>query len=206
MVNNPQWVQQQSQWSKTIANWIETGHGDAMMNLAIVLDAHAIAGNKSLLRRLRKDLMAQMANRSVTLAFFAQPALKFHTPLTLFGNIKSKQAGLDIKKGGIFPIVHGIRALALEQGISPTNTLERIEQLAKLKVLDEDTSANLTEALLLFFKLRIQQLFPAQQQQDYHVLKVDQLNHSQRDLLRHGLHVVKKFKQLLALHFNIRDY
>ncbi|GGB17908.1 DUF294 nucleotidyltransferase-like domain-containing protein [Agarivorans gilvus] len=206
MVNNPQWVQQQSQWSETIADWIETGHGDAMMNLAIVLDAHAIAGNKSLLRRLRKDLMAQMANRSVTLAFFAQPALKFHTPLTLFGNIKSKQAGLDIKKGGIFPIVHGIRALALEQAISPTNTLERIEQLAKLKVLDEDTAANLTEALLLFFKLRIQQLFPAESEQDYHVLKVDQLNHSQRDLLRHGLHVVKKFKQLLALHFNIRDY
>ncbi|WP_432463845.1 MULTISPECIES: DUF294 nucleotidyltransferase-like domain-containing protein [unclassified Agarivorans] len=206
MVNNPQWVQSQSQWSETIANWVEIGHGEAMMNIAIILDAHAIAGNKSLLRHMRKDLMAQMAKRSVTLAFFAQPALKFHTPLTLFGKIKSKHAGLDIKKGGIFPIVHGVRALALEQSVIPTNTLERIECLAQLKILEADMAANLTEALLLFFKLRIQQLFPIDEEHDYHTLKLEQLNHSQRDLLRHGLHVVKKFKQQLALHFNIRDY
>ncbi|WP_026959511.1 DUF294 nucleotidyltransferase-like domain-containing protein [Aliagarivorans taiwanensis] len=202
MVNNPAWVKSQSDWTSTLDSWVESGHGDAAMNMAIMFDAHAVAGNRSLLRKLKRHLIQAMHQREVALSFFARPALQFSTPLTFLGNVRNE--GIDIKKGGIFPIVHGVRAMALEQGIEQTNTLERIEQLKQAKVIQPEHAANLSEALLLFFKLRIQQL--SDKTESYHHIDVANLQRGQRDLLRHALHVVKKYKQSLAHHFQIRDY
>ncbi|WP_368731259.1 putative nucleotidyltransferase substrate binding domain-containing protein, partial [Burkholderia mallei] len=38
---------------------------------------------------------------------------------------------IDLKKAGIFPIVHGTRALALEFGITETSTKARLNALVK---------------------------------------------------------------------------
>lgn len=81
---------------------------------------------------------------------FTRPALSFSVPLTLFGNVKADKSGLDIKQGGIFPIVHGIRALTLEYALSENNTFDRIDALVKRKVLEQTTADNLSEALKLF--------------------------------------------------------
>lgn len=81
--------------------------------------------------------------------------------------MKQSKSGLDIKQGGIFPIVHGVRALCLEHGVTVNNTFERIEQLVSKKVLEQSTADNLSEALKQFFKWRLaQRLSAAQQQQD----------------------------------------
>jgi CBS domain-containing protein len=45
---------------------------------------------------------------------------------------------MDIKKMGIFPVVHGIRALSLQARIGETNTFDRIHKLdAGPQVIDE---------------------------------------------------------------------
>ncbi|MCV5854478.1 hypothetical protein OFN53_28065, partial [Escherichia coli] len=98
-----------------------------------------------------------MKDRMLVLSDFTRPALQFSVPLTLFGNVKSAKDGLDIKRGGIFPIVHGIRTLSLEYAIEEKNTFERIEALRKKRNLDPETADNLTEALKLFFKIGLHQ-------------------------------------------------
>jgi signal-transduction protein with cAMP-binding, CBS, and nucleotidyltransferase domain len=49
-------------------------------------------------------------------AQFAKATVAFETPLGFFTNfvLEKNRDELDIKKGGIFPIVHGVRSLALE--------------------------------------------------------------------------------------------
>jgi CBS domain-containing protein len=42
---------------------------------------------------------------------------------------KDHKNELDIKKGGIFAIVHGVRSLSLEYNIYETNTVERLKEL-----------------------------------------------------------------------------
>ncbi|KOO11338.1 hypothetical protein AKJ18_29625, partial [Vibrio xuii] len=91
-----------------------------------------------------------MLNNMLALQDFCRPALQFSLPLTLFGNVKSDKQGVDLKSGGIFPVVHGIRTLSLEYGIEDNNTFERIESLRKRKILEPETADNLTEALKLF--------------------------------------------------------
>lgn len=203
MVNNPQWVKSQSQWSATLSRWAKASSAEQIMNLAIFSDAHAVAGNLALLDPIMEHLYRLMFNNMLALQDFCRPALQFSLPLTLFGNVKTDKQGVDLKSGGIFPIVHGIRTLALEYGIEEHNTFERIESLARKKILEPDTADNLSEALKLFFKLRLHQQLG--NQHTHNRIDLKQLDRTERDLLRHSLHVVKKFKQFLSYHYQIRD-
>jgi CBS domain-containing protein len=203
MVNNPKWVKSQQQWKETISRWIQGAKPEHVMDLAILADAHAVAGNHDLLKDVNNHLQGLMKNKMLVLQEFTRPALQFSIPLTLFGNVKKNKDGLDIKQGGIFPIVHGIRALSLEYAIADKNTFDRIETLQKKHILEPDTADNLSEALKLFFKLRLSQQLSLHHSSNRIELK--QLERTERDLLRHSLHVVKKFKQFLSYHYQIRD-
>lgn len=203
MVNNPEWVKTQDSWQKTLSGWVKKANAEQVMKLAIVADAHPVAGNKSLLTPVKQHLTNLMADQELILTEFTRPALNFSIPLTLFGNVKSSKSGVDLKQGGIFPIVHGIRALTLENSISENNTFDRIQALQKKKVLEQETADNLSEALKLFFKLRLSQQLSLQHTHNKVDLKL--LDRTERDLLRHSLHVVKKFKQWLGYHYQIRE-
>ena len=203
MVNNPKWVKSQADWQKALTKWSKPTSAEQVMDLAIFTDAHAVAGNKELLTPVRHHLLQLMLNNMLALQDFCRPALQFSLPLTLFGNVKQDKQGVDLKSGGIFPIVHGIRTLALEYGIEESNTFDRIEALRSKRILEPDTADNLSEALKLFFKLRLAQQLANQNSSNRIDLK--QLERTERDLLRHSLHVVKKFKQFLGYHYQIRD-
>ncbi|CAE6919573.1 DUF294 nucleotidyltransferase-like domain-containing protein [Vibrio alginolyticus] len=203
MVNNPKWVNSQTEWVKTIDSWIDKAQPEQIMDLAIFSDAHAVAGNRTLLTPVAVHLRDTMKDRMLILSDFSRPALQFSVPLTLFGNVKTAKDGLDIKRGGIFPIVHGIRTLSLEYAIEEKNTFARIEALRNKRILEPETADNLNEALKLFFKLRLNQQL--NQQDALNNIDIKQLDRTERDLLRHSLHVVKKFKQFLGFHYQIRD-
>ncbi|WP_038186095.1 DUF294 nucleotidyltransferase-like domain-containing protein [Vibrio rhizosphaerae] len=203
MVNNPQWVKTQKGWQASLSRWVEQAKPEQIMNIAIMADAQAVAGNRALLQPVREHLSGLMADQELILSAFTRPALNFSLPLTLFGNVKSSKSGLDIKQGGIFPIVHGIRALSLEYRMTEQNTFKRIEALTQKRVLEQQTADNLSEALKLFFKLRLRQQL--QQPERHNHLDIKSLDSTERDLLRHSLHIVKKFKQWLSYHYQIRE-
>ncbi|MGY0617478.1 DUF294 nucleotidyltransferase-like domain-containing protein [Vibrio sp. FJH11] len=203
MVNNPKWVKSQTAWIKTLDSWIAKAEPEQIMDLAIFSDAQAVAGNRALLTPVAEHLRDTMKDRMLILSDFTRPALQFSVPLTLFGNVKSDKDGLDIKRGGIFPIVHGIRTLSLEYAIEEKSTFSRIEALRNKRILEPETADNLNEALKLFFKLRLNQQL--NQQDALNNIDLKQLDRTERDLLRHSLHVVKKFKQFLGFHYQIRD-
>ncbi|MBF4375106.1 DUF294 nucleotidyltransferase-like domain-containing protein [Vibrio anguillarum] len=203
MVNNPKWVKSQTEWKTTLSQWVKAAKPEQVMDIAIMADAHAVAGNKHLLAPIKQHLSHLMADQELILMEFTRPALSFSVPLTLFGTVKHSKSGLDIKQGGIFPIVHGIRALSLEHQVQQNNTFERIEALVEQRVLEKETADNLSEALKQFFKLRLTQQLS--NQHNTNKLDLKQLDRTERDLLRHSLHVVKKFKQWLGYHYQIRE-
>lgn len=203
MVNNPEWVKNQLDWKKSLQHWAQDHSPESVMKLAIFSDARAMAGNTGLLQPLKQHLQQVMQKNEIALMTFARPALGFAVPLTIFGTVKQDKQGIDIKQGGIFPIVHGIRTLALEHHIMSTNTFERIDQLQALHILEPLTADNLSEALKLFIKWRLEQQLSDSHQ--HNRLNVQHLNRAERDLLRHSLHVVKKFKQWLGYHYQIRE-
>lgn len=206
MVSNPEWVGTVSQWKNNIAKWVSARDGDSLMKLAILLDAHGVAGNPQLLDSVRATLFERCSRDELLLSYFARAALRFSTPLTLFGSLKKPQHGIDIKKGGIFPIVHGVRTMALERRINATATLDRLDALAEDGRLDRRFADDLGEALALFTELRLKQQLQtaeASTQQRSNRVVVQELSSLERDLLREALHIVKDFKQRLSHRYHL---
>ena len=56
---------------------------------------------------------------------------------------------------GIFPVVHGTRALALKAKISKTNTFERIARLSQMGLIEQQLSQDVSEALAYLMNTRI---------------------------------------------------
>lgn len=201
MVSNPQWVKEASQWRAGIELACTQASEADLLWLATLADAQAIAGDRALLPPLARHLRACLTDRPDLLAEMARAAVAFHAPLTLFGRLEQAPEGLDLKRGGLFPLVHGLRVLALEAGVLESSTLGRIEALVAAGRLSADYGANLREAFRLFIRLRL----GSQLRSGDNRVRVDALSHGDRDLLRHALHQVKKFQQWLTIHFRLRQ-
>ncbi|HDT5894686.1 TPA: cyclic nucleotide-binding/CBS domain-containing protein [Aeromonas hydrophila subsp. hydrophila] len=201
MVNNPAWVKPLALWQQEIERaCVEASEADLLW-LATLADAHPIAGDRALLPPLARKLREQLAERGDLLAEMVRPAVAFHAPLTLFGRLERAPEGLDLKRGGLFPLVHGIRMLALEAAILETSTLARIEALVTAGRLSAGFGDNLAEAFRLFVRLRLR----SQLKEGESRVQVNDLSYGERDLLRQALHQVKKFQQWLTLHFRLRQ-
>ncbi|WP_261842419.1 DUF294 nucleotidyltransferase-like domain-containing protein [Aliamphritea ceti] len=206
MVSNPAWVKSIGDWTQQLSDWSQNCDGLAQMNLAIAVDAHPVAGNHALFKTSRNWFMRHLQSNKVFFAHFAKVALEFDTPLSFFGSLKEK-GQLDVKKGGIFPIVHGIRTLALEYRILETNTFKRIEALVKLGQIKEKHGRELCEALSLFIQVRLgQQVVRTESgnvDQTPNTVDLALLDKMERDMLRDALHIVKGFKKHLALRYHL---
>ena len=208
MFINDSWINTVDGWVGKVQRWMRSGRPEPMMNMAIFMDAEPVCGNRELFVPVKASWQTEALRSSMTSAWFAKPALQFETPLTFLGKIREDHGTIDIKKGGIFPLVHGVRALAFEYAISECNTLERLDKLLALNVLDDETTQGLKDALLFFLRTRLRQQLeqesdnPGLSQQ----LKLDSLRSVDRSLLRHALHRVKKFKQLLINHYHLESF
>ena len=206
MVSNPDWVMTESNWKKRLKKWSSSVDGVGLMNLSICIDSLPIAGNHALFHRIRDNLHTELVGNDIFYSYFAMPIRNFSTPLTFFGGLKHGD-GIDIKKGGIFPIVHGVRTLALHNKIKATNTFVRLEKLVKLNVLKQSFANNLAEALSVMSQLRLQQQLKAAEGQadadEANLVSAVELNKLDRDLLREALHLVKEFKAVMTHRYHL---
>jgi len=209
MVSNPFWRKTTKEFEKTLCNWIESTREDDLINLAIFYDALCVAGDKYLLIKLKEHLSKTASASKVFFTFFAIPVLNFTTPLGMFANFVLDKGGhkdeLDIKKGGIFPIVHGVRALSLEKSINKTNTVDRIKDLNDAGVLDKEFAWELIESFTFLLSLRLksglEKIDSVQEPDNY--LNPDKLNILEKDLLKDSFKIVDKFKKFISYHFDL---
>lgn len=206
MVSNPEWVMRESEWRKTLRSWTASVEGNGLMNLAIFVDAHPVAGDSHLFKNLRDDLFHTLEGNEVFYSYFAMPLRRFSTPLTFFGGLKKSDA-MDIKKGGIFPIVHGVRTMALQFKVKETNTFQRIEALVEKRAMKRKFADDLSEALAVLSTLRLQQQLRVETGQaapgDGNMISAVGLNKLDRDLLREALHMVKEFKSRMSHRYHL---
>ncbi|KAF1052411.1 MAG: hypothetical protein GAK43_01944 [Stenotrophomonas maltophilia] len=203
MASRADWCKPLSEWRRELDACLLQGLPEQLLRLSILADAWPVAGNQQLYEPLRESLHQVARDSERRLSDMAQAALQFDTPLTLLGQLKTRDEHLDLKRGGLFPIVHGCRTLALREALEARGTLARLEALGERGVLDASLVDNLGEAFELFLQVRLQQQLADGQEGSNSGLIVARLSRQERDLLRFGLHAVKKFKQSLARQFHL---
>lgn len=206
MVSNPEWAKPLAAFKDALFHWIHHPDEAAQLNLAIFYDAAAVAGDASLLEEAKGYLRTRLSDNSGFFSHFARPTLAFDTPSGLFANLFDRRGAqaIDIKKAGIFPIVHGVRALALEKHMEETNTVERLWALADKRVIDRKLAGELAEAFTFLSTLRLKARIDAA-----HEVKIDntvrpaEMSKMDRDQFNDCLALVKTFKEFISYHFHL---
>lgn len=204
MVTNPAWRMRLSAWREQLSRWAKSTAPRAMLDFAIAIDARPVAGDAALYEALKPQFF-EAVRSDVVLHHFAAAALSFSTPLTLFGHLKAGDHGTDIKKGGVFPIVHGLRALALKHGVPDRNSFRRAIAVAEAGGLSAELSRDLRQSLAVFMRLRLGQQIEAHRRGEApdNYLRVSELRRLDRELLRDALGVVDSFKGVLKRSFHL---
>lgn len=209
MILNEKWRKSLTAYESDIERCLEHPDYEGLMDLAILFDSVAVAGNSLLHEEVKTYLMKGIASNHSILTHFARAIETFESPLGLFSRFVSKdrdhQGEIDIKKGALFALVHGCRALALEYGVKATNTTLRIKELNNAGFIDKESATELMEALEVLNTFRLH----AQIEKSHKEVKVDnyisveELNKLERDLLKDALKSVDMFRKLVVHHFHL---
>ena len=206
MVQNPLWSKTLEGYVAEFRRWLTLPDQNAHMNVAIFFDATAVAGDATLLDRAKATLIGMVRGEQAYLAHFARAVDAFGTPIGLFNNLitaEGKGDALDLKKGGVFPIVHGVRCLAIERGIVAVSTAKRIERLAEAGALSADFARELTQALQFLMTLRLDRQLATTVGTSGSLVRPADLSSMERDLLRDAFQVVKQFREIIRHHFKL---
>jgi CBS domain-containing protein len=207
MVNNPMWRKTAYDFGQMVQQWLLMPDADSLMNLAIFLDAHAVCGDANLLQQAQHALMRLATDNDAMLARFAASIDAFGTSQGWWNRLLGleDQQGLHLKKAGIFPLVHGVRSLALAEHLQETGTAARIEALVAKHVITAALGADLTQSLhfLMGLKLKAGLTELETQHAVSGLVNVSKLSTLERDLLKDALGVVKQFKTLLRSRFKL---
>ena len=212
MVTNPLWCQPLAGFQARIVQWIYGAEADGPMNLAIFMDARAVAGDAGLLRQAKDYVHRSMAGSDVFFARFAAAIDQFSEPggwwarlATLRGRDDPASQGFDLKKLGTFPIVHGVRALALEHRLGDVGTAARLQALVSRGHLPDDLGRDLLDTLHFLMGLKLRNNLRQQQlgQPLDNLANPSSLGTLERDLLKETLAIVQRFRQHLRLRYRL---
>ncbi|KAA0912875.1 DUF294 nucleotidyltransferase-like domain-containing protein [Psychrobacter sp. ANT_WB68] len=210
MMTNPMWRQPLKQFEAQIGLWFRNTDPIHSIYLSAIFDAEYVCGDESLLTHVREHLkIAHRQSDPMFVRQFARAALQFGDVsqwwqkfVPLLGG-KPSSYDIDLKKAGIFPLVHGIRTLALENDIfDAPSSKGRLKALVQARALTQPRADTLLEALEFFMA---QRLSVALSTDDKHARQVDPttLSALERDLLKECLAVVKSFKGQLSRHYQL---
>ena len=207
MVSNPYWAKSVAAFKEELFQWIVHPTRDSFLQFAIFCDATAVTGDDNLLRHVKDRMYRLLGDHRSFYSQFAKSTVAFETPLGFFTNfvLEKNRDELDIKKGGIFPIVHGVRSLALEYRLPQTNTVDRITTLSQRNLFQPSFGVELIEAFAYLSTLRTQaglrKIEQGLPQDNY--LNPNELNKLERELLRDSFKIVNEFKKFIAYHFKL---
>lgn len=207
MLTNPLWRQPLAAFRDTISGWVHGGQADGPLQLAIFFDAACAAGDATLLQQARDHLDLVLSGSDVFLARFAAAADQFQEPGNWLARLTSRrdEQALDLKKLGTFPIVHGVRALALQYGVHERGTAARLARLVQGQRVDADLARDLTEALHLLMGIRLTHQLRQRARGELagNEVRPSALSTLEREPLLHALAIVKRFRLFLRQHFRL---
>lgn len=211
MAGNPELCLSRAEWARRFAAFIREATPENLLASSIYFDLRVVWGDDQGCEQLRQSILDQVADNRLFQRMMADNALRQKPPvgrfrefvLTRSGN--DKAATLDLKVQGLTPFVDGARLLALANGISANNTLERLRQLVEKEVIDPLDGGAFEEAYHFIQQTRMQQhQIQTRQNLPYsNRVDPDNLNDLDRRILRESLRQAQRLQSSLALRYQL---
>lgn len=163
MATNPKFFGTMSQWKNRLGCWIDNiSFSEAeLMDTYIFLDFRCIYGDQFLEKELRQYMNESIEKNPSFLKSLAENIVSVPMPIGIFKPFIVEKTGrykdrLNIKLYGLVPLVTCIKILSLQNGLTETNTLKRIEGLTERKIISPDQKDALEQAFETLLTLKIQ--------------------------------------------------
>jgi CBS domain-containing protein len=147
------WCAPLPEWQKRFRRWVEEPEPEALLGASIFFDFRQAAGDLDL--EPLHAILDQARENSLFLHHLFALGRDFRIPLGLLGRFKTDRSGLlDLKAGGLVPIVCIARVAALAAGSRARSTLERLDEAAG-ESLSREGADTLADAFAFFLELRL---------------------------------------------------
>ncbi len=159
MASNPDLCRSTLEWEQWYYRFINTNTPENLLNSSIFLDMRPIWGDEKLATQMFRRVVAKIQKHTLFQKMMAASALHHRPPLNLFRGFIYAKGGekhtIDLKTQGLTPFVDAARILSLGQGITESNTIERIRALVKCGVMDNKDANAWIESYGLIQLLRM---------------------------------------------------
>ncbi|MEG0247046.1 MAG: DUF294 nucleotidyltransferase-like domain-containing protein [Pseudomonas sp.] len=211
MAGNPELCLSRAEWARRFAAFIREATPENLLASSIYFDLRVVWGEEHACEQLRQSILEQVGDNRLFQRMMAENALRQRPPVGRFREFvltrkgDDKAATLDLKVQGLTPFVDGARLLALANGISAINTLERLRELVAREVIDPLDGAAYEEAYHFIQQTRMQQhQLQSRQNLPYsNRVDPDSLNHLDRRILRESLRQAQRLQSSLALRYQL---
>jgi len=203
MASNPMWSRTLAGWEESFTSWFENPEPNHVRYLTVFLDARPVHGNFKLYRQLMETVRARVSSKAIRL--MASDAVQIEPPLGMFGII-SRHKEVDLKTYGIYPIVNGVRVLAVQEGlVDVTNTKDRLDALLDKGTIESTLHNDLLEAFGVIQDLRLRQQARAILSHSKPDSKIRSRELPPVDLLvlKESLKVIASFQKMLMKQYNV---
>ena len=180
-------------WQSQLDEWFARPEPRAILNADIFYDFAASAGKVALAGELRRAA-ARVKDARLFLNLMAKEIGEKSSALGWFGRFRTRKGRIDLKVGGLFPIVAGGRVLGLRLGSPLPSTRERWQEAFAAGIISEEDLARLLDAhemiLALILDQQLEDLgagLPATAE-----VEVRRLLDLEQDRLKQALQIVKK--------------
>jgi len=209
MARNPQWCLTSAQWDDLCFGWIDRGDPDALLNASILFDLRPLFGASALAHRLRDDVIQRARSNQRFLKQMSDNALRNRPPSGM-GLIESvfgdrRPAEVDLKLNGTAPFVDAARIWAYADGLTQTNTSERLTHLAESGRLPDSDVRGWIAAFEFFQLMRLREQHRAatnhSSDRNPNLVELAQLSPLDRRVINEAFRQARKLQQRLELDF-----
>ena len=151
MVSNPEWRGTQAVWRERIDGWLRRSTPQDLLHVDIFYDLVPVAGTPVLGRELHAEAVAAAGRSPAFIALLAESVAARTPPIGLFGRLRASDGRVDLKLGGLLPLVGVARTLALRIGSGARSTPERIQDASaagRVSPRDAETLVRIHRSLL----------------------------------------------------------
>lgn len=210
MASNPSWRRTCSAWERQVGDWVHAPEVDAVLHAQVFFDIRAVHGDTALYQRVRGRMTERSMGSRRFLAHLARIACEWHPPLGFFRGLVVARRGdyrntLDLKAGGMAPVVQIARLYALSAGLPEVSTLGRLDAAARAGVIGRADAENLGEAFRFLRGLAYRhhaRLIADDQTLDNHV-DPSVLSSADRNRLRGAFRIIAGSQDAIALKYHV---
>lgn len=160
LAGNRRWRMSKPDWLRTFDACLNEPSESHLVRATVAFDFRSVAGGLAVDADLAARVRAAREHGQF-MRLIARSAAGFPVALNFRGQLVTGSHGepagyLDIKRGGIIPLVNVVRYHALASGVTISPTLDRIEAIAGAGGLGEDDAEALHEAFEVITRVRFE--------------------------------------------------